>query len=615
MTQAKRRKGYGAKLDDLDLLLAVGPERDVQVQTIPPEATRVDTGQSPEDFVSEFGQTFSRARFAGGEGLGFAHREESEPDRFWTSDGINVALPDPGERHGVRLLRQVEGIAEINDVGYTPMATDGSSLWVKLEAGSGDNELFRSDDPLSSTPSFTADDPTGGSEPVDDIAIIASEVYAAVDTIYRKKGGSWSGWSDLTAERVWAEKRRIIAATSDRELYEARDGANSVLLLTLNEGAEWTDVTDAGSHILAVADDGYVYAFSATEEADMGLEAQTEIPFEEPQAITAIGGLVFIGTTKSAGSSLLDRVSRLWRARIGGDGNLSEFQLIRQWGSDIDPNSRLDSLYSDGESVYAGLADGQNWTGLWRYDLVSGGIVSHLLGSTSVSVGAVHNITIIGGHVFFAADNVYRDSDSDHVSSGYLITPAADFFTVLDKSWLRITVDAETPGDSSVVASYATDLDAMDDPNSSLWTQAGTVDSSSTDDEFTLTDARSRFIVLKIDLNASTDQTETPEVYSISVTANVIGEEVSITLPVNVSDRHERFGRRPVRRKTGTGKAMFQNLLDKRGKNVDLELYRHGLTVRGIVQEIQTPTQSITPRGSPTVYSLVTFRGTITNKS
>ena len=68
-TSAPQSKGYEANLDDLLLRFAVGPGRQLNINTAPLQAQAIQTSETPEDFQQEFGQIFSRTDFAGGSGL------------------------------------------------------------------------------------------------------------------------------------------------------------------------------------------------------------------------------------------------------------------------------------------------------------------------------------------------------------------------------------------------------------------------------------------------------------------------------------------------------------------------------------------------------------------
>ena len=107
-TSAPQSKGYEANLDDLLLRFAVGPGRQLNINTAPLQAQAIQTSETPEDFQQEFGQIYSRTDFSGGSGLDKAHkRNASEMDfsRFWDSNGIDVFSGKAvGQEYKVSLL-------------------------------------------------------------------------------------------------------------------------------------------------------------------------------------------------------------------------------------------------------------------------------------------------------------------------------------------------------------------------------------------------------------------------------------------------------------------------------------------------------------------------------
>ena len=59
-TSAPESQGFEANLDDLFLRFAVGPGRQMNINTAPLQAQAIQTSETPEDFQQEFGQIFSR---------------------------------------------------------------------------------------------------------------------------------------------------------------------------------------------------------------------------------------------------------------------------------------------------------------------------------------------------------------------------------------------------------------------------------------------------------------------------------------------------------------------------------------------------------------------------
>ena len=117
-----------------------------------------------------------------------------------------------------------------------------------------------------------------------------------------------------------------------------------------------------------------------------------------------------------------------------------------------------------------------------------------------------------------------------------------------------------------------------------------------------------RWLVPKIIIRADNNQTASPEVYSYSYRAFPEPEDVIVRIPVNVSDRIERPGKRP-KVIPGIGHKLFQAVKALEGKSVVLTLFKPEETVRGIVENVTLPVTEITKLGSTTVFCSITVRG------
>ena len=105
--------GYEASISDgiTDVLLrlATAPGREFTLTTAPLAAQQINTSQTPEEFRSEFGQSYGRSDFSGGQGLDQAHqRTQGKNDyrRFFDSKGIDVFkyAGEKGEQYKLELL-------------------------------------------------------------------------------------------------------------------------------------------------------------------------------------------------------------------------------------------------------------------------------------------------------------------------------------------------------------------------------------------------------------------------------------------------------------------------------------------------------------------------------
>ena len=72
--------GYEASINDgiTDVLLrlATAPGRELSLTTAPVSAQQINTSQIPEEFRAEFGQSYGRSDFSGGQGLDQAHQRD-----------------------------------------------------------------------------------------------------------------------------------------------------------------------------------------------------------------------------------------------------------------------------------------------------------------------------------------------------------------------------------------------------------------------------------------------------------------------------------------------------------------------------------------------------------
>ena len=608
-TSEPQAQGFEANLDDLFLRFAVGPGRQMQINTAPLQAQAIQTSETPEDFQQEFGQIYSRTDFSGGSGLDKAHkRNASEMDfsRFWDSNGIDVFSGKAvGQEYKVSLLNSTEEVTTSSETNLYAQQLDGTIFYADGAV------LKKITTPLTGS-SSTDGTPSAGND-ITGLAIMGNQLFIVANgVIYQRTGaGSYgSGYnSDNTYSRLWAAKGRLIASDTSGVLYEiepssASAGADTTIH-SLRTGRNWTDVCDAGAVVLATADDGYIYSL-ADESSNLTLKGQTFIEGEVPNAIDAAQGLIFYGTYENTASG---KIGRLYRAEITNANSLYVLvnaQLIKQWG---DGTTTLDqapySIISTRDSIYTGIKDTASKTNLWRYYLPTGGIARDL---EFAEGGIVKGLTVFSDKLFatVSGGGIYRET-SNYVSSGYIITALADFFTSEKKQWVGAKLNTQDISSGTVQLSTSTIATDINDSSSATWQSQVVINSGTGGEEEVMSLVDGRWIAGKIDISTD-DQAQSPGLLSFAIRGFQLVNDLVVDIPVNISDQIERPFRKRIK-VNGQGELVYQALRNKEGKNVQLEIYRPDTLLRGIIENVSSPIEEISPRGSVTTYCLVRFRG------
>jgi hypothetical protein len=221
----------------------------------------------------------------------------------------------------------------------------------------------------------------------------------------------------------------------------------------------------------------------------------------------------------------------------------------------------------------------------------------------------VYGITQNAGKfvISVSGSDVYKEQ-STYESEGYLVLSAADFFTAEQKQFVGAEISTiNMPTNTEVELLYSTKFEDLDTPESASFTSALTQLGGTGDAEKQIAEV-ARYIIGKVVLK-STNNVDTPKVKSVQFRALARPELVVAQIPINISDRVERPGRKPIRVK-GLGDELYAALRDKEGDSVTLEIFQPQEIIRGVIEQISYPIQSNEVVGSDTHYAIITVRGT-----
>jgi len=602
-----KRYGYDVRIDDILLRSAVGPGREMQIQSSDVQEGQINVKQNPEDFTSNLGRIYSRNDFSGGSNLDTAHRTNGSPKdntRYWDSQGVDVFNNDLGTAYNTQLLHTTEKEQSLSSA-VSHMAVVGTRIYV-----SDDETLYKSDDGGDNwstvTEGLTAGYQIKGLAAHGDLLYITANNGSAGEIETLTSGGtSTQKMSAAVYDKIFSVKNTFIV-TIGNSLHQY-DGNTTVssAIITLPSGQSFTDVTDAGAVVLATATDGRIYSLKDIS-GTLTLKGQTEITGEQPTCIVESQGLVFYGTKEVQTGSKV--IGRLYRANLTVADDLyvlAQNQLIKQWDEDSIDNSP-NALFTTRDSVYTGIKESGSTSFLWRYYLPTAGIARYYKASAG---GTVNNIINVNEKFLFTvtSDGVYQQT-STFESEGFIVLSAADFFTAESKQFVGAEVSTFTlPSNTSVELFYSTKFEALDDPNDSSYILALDQATGTGDTEKQIAEV-SRYIVGKVVLKSS-NGANTPKVKSVQFRALARPELVVAQIPINVSDRVERPGRKPIKVK-GLGDVLYNALRSKEGDSVTLELFDPAEIIRGVVERISYPINSNVERGSVTQYAIITVRGT-----
>jgi len=624
-----KRYGYNLRLDNIYLRTAVGPNRELTIQSSDVQAGQnVNVKQNPEDFTSNLGRIYSRNNFSAGQGLDTAHRADGKPDdvnRFWDSKGLDVFHGDDETSYHIHLLHNTADVnvrgADTQFAGtnnYVTQTTDGkiwvtdntsvyystdATTWTEVDSGTNNaTHNFTGIAAFGNKLFLTTANGTTASQLIEfdgtstwTVHTTGQSTTGGLTGIWYVKNRLWITGNDSTAEYVWE-------VTPFNKTWGNSDLANADTIVEVEPTHQITSIIDGGAAVLASSTDSTVYSFKLSNGVFVN-QGQTKIPFEEVHSMEATEGIVFLGTKE-----VTTEIGRLYRAELVAADDLyvlANRQLVKEWvisGVDTTPHA----MFVSRDSVLMGVREGTNETNLWRYYLPTGGLARDL---QTTGNGLVNGITQLGGKFLtcVSGSDIYMEQTT-YESEGYLVLSAADFFTAEEKQFVGAEISTiNLPEDTSVSLQYSTKFEDLDSPESATFTNALTQLGGTGDEEKQIAEV-SRYIIGKVVLKSTTN-VNTPKVKSVQFRALARPELVVAQIPINISDRVERPGRKPLIVK-GLGNTLYKTLSSKEGDSVTLELFEPKEVIRGVVEQISYPIQSNEVLGSDTQYAIITIRGT-----
>ena len=617
-----QRKGYDFRLDNLLFRTAISTDRQLVIRSAEFPNQQVNLKANPEDITTNIGQIFSRNDFSGGQGLDYAHKRnnaDKDVTRFFDSKGVDVFHGDEDTSYNVHLLYKTaaEGISFSNSNNYLAQitngklyvsdgttvyeSTDNGDTWSALTPTVTINYNITGIAAVGNTIYITTADGTSNSELIEYDGTTWTEHTTnqssggGLNGIWFAKGQLFISGDNGTVELLWA-------VSPFNKTWSASDLQDADAIVTFEDSHHISQVVDAGAVVLAASTNGDIYSIKDVS-GTMTLFGQTNIPFEEVHSIAATEGIVFFGTKEKSRN-----VGRFYRADLVTADNLyvlANRQLVKEWVIDsVDTTPHF--MFVSRDSVFCGIKESGSESFLWRYYLPTAAFARDIkMGASGIVTGITNAdnkfVVAVAGADIYKETSLYEDE-------GYLILPNIDFFTSEVKQWVGTTVEHDEITDTRRIQSFiSTREDTINSPNASNWELANDSTQGFGGEEVQI-NRNARYLNLKIVLQPTDDNTGTPVFRSVSARALPRPQLVVVDIPVNISDQVERPNRKRIKVRN-LGEAIYEELKQKEGDSVTLELYSPQETIRGVVESVAYPVINDANIGSVTQYCTVRIRG------
>lgn len=612
-----KSQGYDGSIGNVLIRLAVSPQTPFEDLTAEATAPRVDTAASAEDMRDEVGRRYSRSKLLGGAGLDFLHTPDRSDDadvRFWDSRHVDVFREKKGDIYEVPLMHAMEG-QDVTGTILSVFAHDGTVYYA--------------------LPDGVYDLATKTNRYALDVGVMAlsmgSSIYALdSDGVTQIDPSDWSA-SVLIAtvyDRIYAVKSRIVGVT-DNILYDASN--MDAVILTLPADDTLNDVVDAGPVVLALATTGSIHSLNLDNSLDLVPIAETKFTGEVPILAAEAFGVLGFATTES--TEVGGKVARFYTGSLVAGNAVGDISLVftvgdRDTVEDLSPLAMTQTR----DSIYIAIPEeGEQVLTVWRYYLPTGGYArgheveylgnveessSSSASSSSAPAPILRGCTglvEVDDRMYVGTDEeAYRESD-DYEAEGWLIGPAADFFTADPKQWVSAELSGSRLPSGTELELYDTvDITLMSQPLSVSWRLVARLFTAQDQTRIdSLTNRNSRFHVCRVVWRSSSDRGSSPAFRSYSVRSlpNPT-RDVLLRIPINVSDQIESQGRRATLI-PGRGAATEAVLRGFEGVHTLIEIYRPAWRIRGTVERFEGTIPTISNRGSVRAVMYARIRGTV----
>jgi len=633
-----RAQGYGVQIGEEWFRIAPSSDVPLNIYTQDSLAPRQENRASVEENVLDLGIAWSRSNLTGGEGMDRFPRgpgeqpQETDAIRFWDSSNVEINRPKEGDPYSIK-LSTVSTLFTTPASAPVDMAASIDHWWYI-----GGTSVFRFDDFANTVADDTDNLADGNLVQIEASADNQVAVLTTSGDIWYK-GANTNTYlkvydqptQGFPAQAIWLVKGRIIAAT--RDTASAGDGRMLEIApviggtpATPTQGATVITIVDtftqtmnacvdAGHAIVAAFADGSLRSYVTQTDTqggspDLTVHARTQVPRgENPYALAWNMGTLLILTIDSDGDHV-----RLYKAEVLDerfDFVVGDMQLLRTWtGPGETAPNYTKAMVATRDSILFWMEETDNVMNMWRYDLVTAGLVRERGEARTGVVSSVVFEDVIG---FIDGTSIYVSSTTDRVAEGYLISPILNLGLNTTINWAAFVLAAKgLASNAKVEFYYSIEPEvAILNPTHASWISIQTLSAPGHSGvEQTKVGISSNTLALKIVLKRGSFN-NSPEVTRIAVRGIPAHRDWIAEVPINVSDMVEAPGRAPYR-VPGLGHTTHSRLFALSGLSVTLTLLQPPMVLHGVVHRIAEPTAYTGDRGSVTRVAVLQFRGSRT---